>query len=223
MRFSHDANLGKRYSRNLCKAYKITGRIIRNSHSLNAMPFYRSLLLYRGLMQLEKSAKSDEDSFAGKELLYPASCCPADLDNILLLKRLAARECFNCLSDSRAQNLASAKGWADKRGPWLAPVSRFLGKMIDAYADIRATVRREETPLPAAETGPSSKLADDVKRAVIATAAALALLGGTIFAMFTAIKDYAALIGGTSSAMYIAVAFDLWRGVLRRKRSVTDP
>lgn len=137
---------GEICDRNLSKAYRITGKIIRNSSSLDAMPFYHSLLLYRGLMQLEKSAKSDEDFLTGRQLLYPADLCSNDLDKVMRLKKDAALEYYNCLRDDQMENVMRTQTWAVK---WrFAPLSRFLGKLMDAYADIRATRRGEETLLP---------------------------------------------------------------------------
>ncbi|MFA5930377.1 MAG: hypothetical protein WC861_05840 [Candidatus Micrarchaeia archaeon] len=148
MRFSHNKYQGVRYARNICKAYAITGRITRNANSLGAMPFYRSLMLYRGLMQLEKSAKSREDFMSGRQLIYFYSSdhCTDDFDKLMRLKKDAALECYSCLRDGQMEGVARAKAVSDR---WrIAPISLFLGKLMEAYADIRATRRGEATPLP---------------------------------------------------------------------------
>ena len=144
MRFSRNKHEDVRNANNLCKAYRITGRIIRNTQSLAALPFYRSLLLYRGLMQLEKSAKSTEAFMKSKPLIDDGR----DLEKVMQLKKAAAHECYNCLRDDQLGVVSRAKAWSDK---WrITPISRFLGKLIEAYADVRATRRGEETPLPPA-------------------------------------------------------------------------
>jgi len=156
MRFSHNKDGRVRNANNISKAYKITGRITRNTQSGAAMPFYRSLLLYRGLMQLEKSAKSEEDFRAGRQLVYFK---PSDswfghekFDALMRLKKDAAYNCTYCQSYTRGlqmEGVVRAKAWSDK---WhIAPFSRILSKLMDAYADLRATKLGKETPLPPVE------------------------------------------------------------------------
>jgi len=128
----------------------MAGRIIRSSESLNAMPFYRSLWRYRGLMQLEKSAK-------GKDSLKSLVDDGHDLERLMRLKKDAAAVSYNCLRDGQVESLGKAKSWSDRRH--LAPFSRILSKLIEAYADVRATKLGKETPLPAPEK--SSKTSKD--------------------------------------------------------------
>ena len=68
----------------------------------------------------------------------------------ITLKKDAALEYYNCLRDDQVEVVARAKARAVK---WhLAPLSRFLGRLVEAYADIRAMRRGEETPLPPVST-----------------------------------------------------------------------
>jgi|GEM_PF-5110424 len=204
MRFNQSDDRNARHSNNLRKAYKITGKIIRNSASLNATPFYRSLLLYKGLMQLEKSAKSKDAFMEGKQLIDDGQ----SLEKVMQLKKDAARENYNCLRDEQVRKVVRMKAWSDRAG--VVPLTRFLNKLIDAYSDMHATARGKEKP-PAPLSPPPSH---EAKMAHLASVLAIGLGIATFVAAGTpAIAPYAA-IGFVASIMYAAVAIDLWKTAL---------
>lgn len=158
MRFSNPENTrtpSVGYARNLYAAHVLAGRIHLRTESLSALPFYRALYDYRKLDSLTRPL--ERPVFKGSSVKHKTDLIFSfDREIVLRLKKDVAFNLHNCLRDDQTQKLESAAKFLWGVYP-LRPISKFLQKAVDAYADAKQTDwergKRAEAPIALKEEG----------------------------------------------------------------------